>query len=100
MSQKTIVEDSSPPPVPTFVGEKHAPSIKSLEMRHTTSKLHYRRQSLSRVKGGPPEMQSKWYNRGPNIRDFASELCQAPPLIKDVPLTAVISSAQSSLSIR
>lgn len=89
MSQKTILEYSPPPPVPTFAGENHVvlmPQPSKAQRRWDIQHPNYTTnvRALSRVRESPPEMQKKWYNRDPSLRDFASELCQAPPLVKDV----------------
>lgn len=89
-----------PPPVPTFVGDNHIPMLQTSEAWRCTGDPNHTisARALSRVK--KTHQKCKWCNRGPNITDSASELCQAPPLVKDVPLPAVISSTQSSLSVR
>lgn len=76
----------------------NAPNITSTEM-HRIPKSPHQCQGSEQGEKTPPEIQSKRWNRGPNTTDFASELCQAPPLVKDVPLPAVISSTQSSLRV-
>lgn len=78
----------------------NAPTIRSTETLRT-SESHHQCQGSEQGEKTPPEMQSKWGSRGAKSPGSAPGLCQAPPLVRDAPLPAIMSSTQkSSLSVR